>query len=241
MEAIKKLLKALAALFARTAGSAESPADAATEDGECVGIAPPLNILIRQMRAFFRDDPQIQIIFDSARRVLEIHAATRTKADALAKIVPGQYWFGKNAIPVRIVPGEEKGEDFGDPVRNAFAGNYAVERIVDHTDAAGNGVTYVDFRPQIVQYHDFESPDPYGLTTTFFASLAEDLLLGLDNTYYTTAPLPADAVPESPLPEPTADGRPSEAQSPNAVAAPDEFPEALAGPESASEIPATNQ
>lgn len=209
MKAIKKLLEALAALFARTAGSAESPADAATEDGECVGIAPPLNILVRQMRAFFRDDPQIQIIFDSARRVLEIHAATRTKADALAKIVPRQYWFGKNAIPVRIVPGEEKGEDFGDPVRNAFAGNYAVERIVDDTDTAGNGVTYVDFRPRIVQYHDFESSDPYGLTTTFFASLAEDLLLGPDNTYYTTAPLPADeeaipaesAAPEAPRPD----------------------------------------
>lgn len=185
MNTLKKILKAILGLFVKAA-QAEAASTAEKASAE-LGLAAPWQILLSEIKALFKGDPEIEIAV-TGDYAIEIRAATQTKADALAQLLPPSYHFGNVTVAITVIPGNAKGESTGSIARDAFAGNAAVTDIADVSVPGGGRFTYVLFKPEIVQFYN-DDLSSLGLCTTFYAAIAQDTLLEPTGVFYCTAPL----------------------------------------------------
>ncbi len=158
-----------------------------------IGLSSPWVLYYHEIEAFFKEDPEVTVVFDEGKYELKLYVDSQTKVEALGQMLPTEKKFGNVTLKVFIIPSNNiKFKNFKlslkstlDLVRNAFENNNAVKEIVEIT-IYENPIIYVIFKPEVIQYFTDSLDDAHGLRSTLMQDMAEEIFEWIDGVYYCT-------------------------------------------------------
>lgn len=134
-----------------------------------VSISPPWCEYAEKLKALFKGDPRVSVgeIGDTqtpGHKALSIEVLTHKKFVALEKILPKKVTFGNISLEILLFDKENTTpeDNIYALYKDAFAGNYAVEKVIETTDATGLPHLYICFKPEVVQFYNDNMGDYYG-------------------------------------------------------------------------------
>ena len=141
-----------------------------------LSVSSPWVTYVRKIEELFGDDPAIGIKYDNDSRTVTMHVDGSDKADAIARMIPGEVEFGNVKLKVSIVPSNDDSPEA--IVRKAFSGNPVVSSIETVEDCVPmfGGRTYVSFKPHVVQFFNDDMSDPNGVCSTLYQDIAREVL-----------------------------------------------------------------
>lgn len=142
----------------------------------------PWIIYFRQVEVLFEQDPDVKVSFDNDTCELNIRVNGEIKADAISKLLPTEKTFGNVTLKINVIPANEDEEDRLTLIKRAFAGNNAVDDIIE-TNVFGGDIRYVIFEKKVVQYKNDDISDFHGVCSTLYQDLAKEIL-GEDKGIY---------------------------------------------------------
>lgn len=157
-----------------------------------IKLAPPWVTLIKKMEALFRQDKDVRIEADTAASTpkVKLYVANARKAAALTAILPGSWKFGNVECVIVVVPGNGEAGEFADAAETvgaAFEGNPAVAVIRPVSKGLFKNLVYVAFKREVVQFFNDDLADINGNWSGLYASIAKELLTGVDGVFFCTA------------------------------------------------------
>ena len=156
-------------------------------------LSPPWCQRYSQIAALFKYDPEVHVIFDEDNYEIKLYVDDDDKAAALTALLPEEYEFGNIKLKIQVVPanGEETIIDDDTPIdelyETAFNGNgaFAFAKTI-HGVMLLDGITYVVFNKQVVQYYTDNLSDYFGNHSTLYQDIALDVFGERPNLYYCT-------------------------------------------------------
>lgn len=155
--------------------------DALADAARRVGLQSPWVLFYKEAYALFRNDPQVEVLFNNEEPELKfwVHGNDE-KAAALARFMPSVKKFGNPELKISVV-----GDD-GEPVpdinctdqvciHKIFEGNGAMSYIKDVETIFGDNLTYCIFKREVVSYYSDDLTDYFGVTSTLYQYLADDI------------------------------------------------------------------
>ena len=143
-------------------------------------------IFKNKVEAIFGDDPEITVSYDEEDVFLRLLVANQSKAEALSKILGTSRQLGNVELKISVIPANES-ESKVELFRRAFAGNPAVSEVTS-VDVAGFSADYVIFEPEVVQYRSDDLSSIYGIDTTVYEKIADDIFEDHNGVFFCTAP-----------------------------------------------------
>lgn len=156
---------------------------------ENLKLAPPKVIYVRWLESFFQEDPDVDIEYLENQDEVILSVKGIAKAEALAEILADKVELGNETLAITVVHNPEE-ETLIDKYRDAFAGNAAVNCIIENTTPLFQGNFHVVFKPEVVQYQADDISDIHGLQSTLYADLARKIMKEHGNVFYNTDELP---------------------------------------------------
>lgn len=158
-----------------------------------IGLSSPWVLFYHEVEAFFKSDPEVNVVYNEEENILKLFVDNQTKADALMNLMPPQKDFGSVTLVIMIIPSNTKKTTFktfaktdtAGLIAAALEGNYRLSSI-QQTKLFTNPITYVVFKPQIVQYFTDSLGDINGLCSTLAQEIAKDIFTEIDGVYYCT-------------------------------------------------------
>jgi hypothetical protein len=110
---------------------------------------------------------------------LTLFVSNAVKADAIARLMPGEAEFGNVTLRVSVIPAN------ADPTpeqvwRQAFDGNPVLSCTETDRLPDGTPVTFAMFAPECAQYYADDLTNPLGLRTVTYEQLAKAVLVAGD-------------------------------------------------------------
>lgn len=150
-------------------------------------LSAPWYTYAREVRALFEYDEDVRVLYDEDDGPkVRVLVRGDAKAEAIAWLLPESVDFGGVTLHNVVVPanGEASTEQM---VRDAFAGNAAVDSIVTALEGTPlAGTVYVCFAPEAVQFFNDDVSDPAGVETKLFEDVARDVAKGHDGLMFTS-------------------------------------------------------
>lgn len=143
---------------------------------ERLNLADPWIIYWRQLKELFWGDEEIDIFYNDEEKRITIRVDNTDKYNALNLLLPGEKEFGNVKIGIVVIPSNLGQKSRADYIKDLFKNNPEISRIQTIENVFGNPVTYVAFRPDIVQYPADNLHDINGNKTTLREDLARELL-----------------------------------------------------------------
>lgn len=150
-----------------------------------IKLSAPWIIFYKQVEAFFKRDPDVEVGFNSDDYVLTIRVRSAVKAEALSKLIPQTKEFGNVTITIKIIADEDEDVTLS-IIRRALDGNPIVNDIMTVKEF-GMQAGFVIFNKEVVQYFNDNLTDAYGLCSTLYQDLAKDVLGEHPGIFYSTA------------------------------------------------------
>lgn len=141
-----------------------------------------------QVEAMFRKDPDVKVAYEDDEKTLTLYVKGSAKAEALTRVLPGEKTFGNVTLKVRVLPANEE-KTMADILRDAFFGNAAVVDIHTNPGPFLEGLNYVIFRAEVVQYFSDNLHDANGLSSTLYQDLADAVFEDIPGIAYCTEPV----------------------------------------------------
>ena len=144
-------------------------------EGKMVKLSPPWQTFYKEMQAMFGLDPEIWLDahLDGAIKEIDVYVDNARKADALSRLLPAEKTFGDVNVAINVIPAND--ESATDLFRAAFAKN-PVFKFADHLeDLFSNPIYYVVFAKEVVQIHNDDIGDRFGLKSTLYQDIARDI------------------------------------------------------------------
>ena len=160
------------------------------EENKSMKLCPPAVNLCRQIEAFFREDPDVDVRMiqrEDGDATISLLVAGAAKAEALELLLYGEKTFGSQTVSIQVVPANQK-ESLADLYRDAFAGNPAVLAIHESEGPILDGSTFILFKPEVVQYVNDDIGDLNGIHSTLYQYLADKIFEERDGVFFNTAP-----------------------------------------------------
>lgn len=147
-----------------------------------------------KMKAMFEDDPRIRIVFDDDMMELRFYAVTDYLIDALEKFIPSEMSWGEVTLTNIIVPPNNKNvrithckeQPPSDWLAELFCHNPHFSEAFYVDSIFSNGITYVIFKKEVIQYYSDNLSDAHGVTSVLMEDLARELLKTPDGVFYCT-------------------------------------------------------
>lgn len=160
---------------------------------EKMTLCTPWYEFYNEVNAFFKEDKDVHVELVEHPYVLKVYVDDSEKADALAVILPEEKILGNIHVKIEVIPadGNLKG-NFGydlDAYRRAFKGNGAVVDF-QHVEAFGWVFDYIMCKPAVVQLENDSMKNPWGLVSTLYENLADDIFIPHPGLFFTTYQLP---------------------------------------------------
>ena len=153
-------------------------------------ISSPWAAYYHELVAFFKKDDDVAIFFDNNIPTIKLFIDNPDKAEALSKLLPQQVRFGNVTLNITIVPANAITTNVEmtniEIIEKAFEGNDAVSFIKTITGVMTNPLTFVVFKKEVVQYFNDNLGDIFGVNSTLYQYIAEDLLTSMEGIYYCT-------------------------------------------------------
>lgn len=131
----------------------------------------------REVEAFFRNDHQVHVVFDKDGGVLCLYVEDAGKANALSALFPSSVTFGSLTIDISVVSTDTASKDINNKniYEAAFEGNKAFCFVKKIDGIFPDGLTYVVFKREVVQYFNDDLCDIYGQCSTLYQEIAKDI------------------------------------------------------------------
>ena len=147
-----------------------------------------------KMKAMFEDDSRIRIVFDDDAMELRFYAETDYLLDTLEKLIPsGKIWGDVTLTNVIIPPNDKnlrithcKEQSPSDLFTELFYNNPHFLDVFYINTILSNGITYVVFKKEVIQYYSDNLSDAHGVTSVLMEDLARELLNTPDGVFYCT-------------------------------------------------------
>lgn len=149
-----------------------------------IKLAAPWTTLYREFQVFFKNDPDVKVVFDENGPELKLYVEDPEKAEALTQLLETSRTFGNVTMKITVVPangaqGLFVSNDCSGVIsllKIALKGNNAVSQIVDIPNRMiGNPLCYVAFKREVVQFFNDNLGDLHGLTSTLYENVANDI------------------------------------------------------------------
>lgn len=139
-------------------------------------LASPWVIYWKQLCELFKGDDDIRISFNNEERRITLRVDNTDKYNALNQLLPSEKEFGNVKLQIAVVPANLSQKSRVDLIKDLFKNNHDISRMVTIDDVLGNPVTYVAFKPDIVQYKADNLHDINGNVTTLRETVAKDII-----------------------------------------------------------------
>ena len=155
-------------------------------------------LIYRQINAMFAKDPDIRVVFDEENAKISLYAADCDKAAALDKILIGEYTFGNVKLSVNVVPPNGSVPKTKTSTVDLFAAALAKNRALSYIRAIegvfSNGITYIVFANEVVQYFSDDLSDINGLCSTLYQDIAKSIFKEIHGVYFCTDVLDGNGI-----------------------------------------------
>lgn len=141
-----------------------------------------------EIEALFAKDPEVNVEYNYDAKEIKLRVSNHRKADALTALLPAEKTFGTVSLRVTVIPCNGEDDNREQLFHDAFDGNAALKSITK-IDAFGGEMLFVEFVPEVVQYHNDDISDLHGNRSTIYADLAKDVFDVGSGVFFCTAPL----------------------------------------------------
>ena len=160
-----------------------------------LGLSSPWVLYYHKVEAFFKNDSEVKVVYDEENNLLKLYVDNMVKAEALAQLLPIEKEFGTVTLNIEVIPSNEAQEKNSLSLAavkgnkalliEALRGNSSIQSIVE-VKVYTNPVTYVIFKPEIVQYFTDSLSDAHGICSTLNQDIAKDIFAEIDGVFYCT-------------------------------------------------------
>lgn len=148
-------------------------------------LSPPWVEYYRKLEAMFGPDPDIKVEFDEDEMHIKLYVESHEKATALDELLPVQKDFGNVSVFIEVIPANDEPKRI-DYIKRAFEGNPAFSYATTIEGIMSNPISYVVFKPEVVQIWSDNLSDVNGLTSTLMAEIAKEIIGQDDGIFFCT-------------------------------------------------------
>lgn len=164
-------------------------------------LSPPWIKYYHEIEAFFAEDPDVKVVYYPEEQEVCLYVEGQEKADALTNLLPSEKDFGNVVLHVMVIPANKNCncKDLRATVldiADAFEGNNAVEFCKAVQGIYSNPMYYIVFKKKVVQYFTDDLGDYYGVRSTLYQDIAEEIFEPVEGVYYCTSTAEADYLGE---------------------------------------------
>jgi len=149
-----------------------------------IKLAAPWIQYASAVKALFERDEDIKFFYDEDKVEIKLLVSNADKANALAELLPEEKVFGNVTLYINIVPAnytKPKSVLF----KELFEGNPIFKDAID-VQMQSNPLTYIVFEKEVVQYYNDNLQDPYGLRSTLYQILADEVFPEHEGVFFCT-------------------------------------------------------
>ena len=138
-------------------------------------LSPPWIEYYRKLEAMFGPDPDIKVEFNEDEMHIKLYVESHEKATALDELLPVQKDFGNVSVFIEVIPANDEPKRI-DYIKRAFEGNPAFSYATTIEGIMSNPISYVVFKPEVIQFWNDNMGDPHGITSTLMADIAKEII-----------------------------------------------------------------
>ena len=151
-----------------------------------LNLSSPWVLLFHEYEAFFKEDPDVKVLFDEDDYVIRILVKNSEKADALSRLLPSEKQFGNVTVTISVIPAVEAYNTEFELFQKAFKGNPAVSYTKSVPGLYNNTLNFIVFKNKVVQYFTDDLGDINHVRSTLYQDIAKELFGEYDGIFYCT-------------------------------------------------------
>ena len=148
-------------------------------------LSAPWYTYYRELNELFGKDPQIKVVFYEDTNTIKLYVEDEAKAEALTQILPSEKTFGTIKVAIQVIPANFQSVS-PNLFQTVFNGNPVFSYMVTIEGAFSKPITYVVFKPEVVQFFNDELGDINGNHNTLYQDIAKDVFENTDGIYFCT-------------------------------------------------------
>lgn len=164
-----------------------------------LNLIAPWNEYYEELNAFFKDDPDVTVLYDEEEKNIKVLVQETIKAEALTHLLKDEVEFGGIKLTVTVVPANEvtKGvkklvtnignnENYGEMFERALVNNGAFAFTYTIDNVMGFNAVYVVFKKKVIQYYNDNLGDLNGMKSTLAEYIARDIFAVRNGVFFCT-------------------------------------------------------
>lgn len=156
--------------------------------GKETKLSPPWITYCSELTEFFKNDPEVKVVFDDSEDVkgIDIYVDDTDKAEALTQLLKPCVEFGNVNVAINVIPPNNSQKTTFELMKIALANNPVCKGFKMVTDVFGNEINYALFSREVAQFFNDNIGDPSGLKTMLYSQIAEDIFKEHDDIFFST-------------------------------------------------------
>lgn len=154
-----------------------------------IKMSAPWDVFYREVNELFKQDKDIQVVYDEETKEIKLYVNPSGKASALNELLPTEMEYGNVTQKITVIPANGfsfKSSKSATRFCDAFDGNPIISRIETIGDIFSNPITYVAFVNSVVQYFNDDIGDINGQCSTLYQEIAKNVFGNVDGIYFCT-------------------------------------------------------
>lgn len=162
-------------------------------------LTSPWNSYYNELKAFFREDPQVTVLFDEDNMDVKLLIRDGYKAEALSYLLVKEQHWGDTTLTVTVIPANAKDQETDKTIKRlddendyvhmynlALTGNDEFSDVYAIKGALGYDAVYVVFEKDVIQYYTDNLGDLHGIKSTLAENIARDIFVQHPGVFFCT-------------------------------------------------------
>ena len=164
-----------------------------------VNLVAPWDEYYNEMVAFFAEDPDVMVLYDTEEKHIKVLVRTQHKAEALTYLLNSEVDFGGVKLLITVVPADEvmkdvklffktanNEENYNIEYCHALNGNELFSSTRTIKNMMGFDAVFVVFQKKVVQYYNDNLGDLNGMKSTLAEYIARDIFAVHNGVFFCT-------------------------------------------------------
>lgn len=164
-----------------------------------LNLVAPWDEYYNEMVAFFAEDPDVMVLYDTEEKHIKVLVRTQNKAEALTYLLNSEVDFGGVKLLITVVPANEvkkdvkqffksrnDEEDYNIEYCHALNGNELFSHTRTIKNMMGFDAVFVVFQKKVVQYYNDNLGDLNGMKSTLAEYIARDIFVPHNGVFFCT-------------------------------------------------------
>ena len=164
-----------------------------------VNLVAPWDEYYNEMVAFFAEDPDVMVLYDTEEKHIKVLVRTQHKAEALTYLLNSEVDFGGVKLLITVVPANEvmkdvklffktanNEENYNIEYCHALNGNELFSSTRTIKNMMGFDAVFVVFQKKVVQYYNDNLGDLNGMKSTLAEYIARDIFAVHNGVFFCT-------------------------------------------------------